>query len=107
MEKVIKIDGKDVRFKANAATALVYRREFQKDLFDELSHIDPKKNSISGIQTVYELAYIMAKQGDKSMDLSFEDWLDNFDVFPIEKVGAEVLQLWQKSNTGLSVPKNR
>lgn len=106
MEKNILIDGKNVRLKANALTAIVYRREFQKDLFDELTHIDPKKMTGEGIRTIYELAYVMAKQGDSSIHDSFEQWLDSFEVFPIEEVGSEVLALWQKSNTGLSKSKN-
>lgn len=107
MEKTIEIDGKNVRLKSNAMTAIVYRREFQKDLFDELTHIDPKKMTGESIRTIYELSYVMAKQGDKSLSASFEEWLDSFDVFPIEVVGSEVLQLWQKSNVGLSTSKNR
>lgn len=106
MEKTIKIDEKDVRLKANAMTAIIYRREFQKDLFSELSHIDPKNTTVESMEIIYELAYVMAKQGDSSIHGSFEQWLDSFEVFPIEEVGSEVLALWQKSNTGLSKSKN-
>lgn len=107
MEKAIEIDGKIVYFKANALTALLYRREFQKDLFAELRKINPQETSVATMQTIYELAYVMTKQGDKSLKLNFNDWLESFEVFPIEEIGLEVLTLWQKSNTGLSSSKNR
>ena len=107
MKKTIEIDGKTVPFKANALTALIYRRDFQKDLFAELRNIDLKEMSVATMQTIYELAYVMAKQGDKSLKLNFSEWLENFEVFPIEEIGLEVLTLWQKSNTGLSSSKNR
>lgn len=107
MEKTIKIDGKDVRLKANAMTAIIYRREFQKDLFSELSHINPKETTVESMEIIYELAYVMAKQGDKSLDLNFDEWLDSFEVFPIEQIANETLMLWQRSNTGLSTPKKQ
>ena len=107
MEKTIKIGDREVRFKANAVTVLVYRREFQKDLFVELQHMDTKNMTTDMVQTIYELAYVMAKQADKTIDVSLDDWLDSFDVFPIETVGSEILSLWQKSNTGIAKSKNR
>lgn len=107
MKKNIMIDGREICFKANALTALIYRREFQKDLFSELGKIDTKSMSVNTVQIIYELSYVMAKQGDKSLDLSFDEWLDSFEVFHVEEIGAEILMLWQKSNTGLSSSKNR
>ena len=74
---------------------------------NRLLKLDPKNTTVESMEIIYELAYVMAKQGDKSLDLSFDEWLDSFEVFPIEQIANETLMLWQKSNTGLSTPKKQ
>ena len=69
--KIIMIDGKDVIFKASAATPRIYRNLFGRDIFKDLSKLE-KDISKSGeedldmfsLEMFENLAYVFAKQGE-------------------------------------------
>ena len=70
MEATVKIDGKDVRFKATAAVPLLYRRRFNRDLLRDLREVAAAvREGRGGLSlqdlTIFEnLAYIMAKHAE-------------------------------------------
>lgn len=81
--KTFMIDGKEVPFRISGATPILYRNEFHKDMIvsmTELNKIQEDENAITipegAIESLLEMAYIMAKQGDTSMKKPFIDWLD-------------------------------
>lgn len=85
MEKVINIDGKDIKLRCSAATYIKYRSVFKEDLFTQLQDIS--KNIGEGesipdgaLATMYQAAYIMAMQGDKNLKVDFETWMDQFEL---------------------------
>ena len=43
MQKVMEIEGKQYNFKSSAAIPLIYSREFNSDLFQDLNKIDGTK----------------------------------------------------------------
>lgn len=48
MEKIIKIDGRDIKFKSTAATPLKYKAQFKTDFFADLiklSNMQSEKTS--------------------------------------------------------------
>lgn len=103
MEKVIVIDGKEIKFKSNASTPLRYKAQFRKDFFAEIMKLNKlntgrkKKDDLSILESMnfdvfYELAWIFAKTADKSIPPLLE-WLDEFDEFPIMDIIPEIQDL--------------
>ena len=112
MEKVIKIDGKDIKLKSNAMNALIYRSEFGEDIFkstgsflqcsDNNGHVDINKlDSLA----IIKLTWKMAKAADKNVP-SFETWLDTFDEFPIIDVFNEIYEMIFSNLTSTTKIKN-
>ena len=109
MEKIIQIDGKDVKFKATAATLRLYRIKFKRDLMKDLVSLQKtlkgKKIEVPDLELFENIAFIMAKQADNSIPDSVEDWLDNFSVFAIKDVLPAILELWNNNMQTLSESK--
>lgn len=104
MEATIKIDGKDVRFKATAAVPLLYRRKFNRDLIQDIQAVakamegkeDTGENLPLHALTMFEcMAYIMAKHADPTMEAdSPEEWLEGFSTMSIYAVFPVIQALW-------------
>jgi hypothetical protein len=103
MEKVIEIDGKQVRLKSNAAIPLLYKAQFGRDFFrdilkmNKLKAFDPKKDNYEALEQLdtsvfYNLIWTYAKAADKSIASPIE-WLSEFDEFPLEEVVLNVQDL--------------
>lgn len=103
MEKIIEIDGKQVRFKSTAATPLRYKAQFGKDYFSEILKLEgltKLKNSkdnakvLSQIDfdTFYNIVWILAKTADKDIPAPLE-WLDGFEEFPLFEIIPQVQDL--------------
>lgn len=102
MERTIKIDGRDVRFKASAATIRNYRAQFGRDLLLDFQQLQTAAGSGQSLTaetlTIFEnLAFIMAKQADPEIPDSPEEWLDGFDMFSIYVVLPQIVELWRLS----------
>lgn len=119
MEKIIKIDGKSVKLKSNAMQAIIYRREFGRDImevqgslmkmvnFDKKGGMSFNINGISGIDSVgiVEMIWTMAKAADSSVP-PLEQWLEQFDSFPIMDIFAECYELILANFVSISKIKN-
>lgn len=110
MEKVINIDGKDVKFKATAGTIRHYRQRFGRDLLLDFQKLQKEASSgvtlSTGALTVFEnLSFIMAKQADPTIPDDPDEWLDGFEVFSIYAVLPEIVTLWTKSEVPTATPK--
>lgn len=80
----IMIDGQTVAVRCSAATYVLYREEFKKDLFAELNRIagaigDGETIPEGAIDTLLKATYIMAKQAAPTK-ASYVEWLDQFDL---------------------------
>lgn len=105
MEATIKIDGKDVRFKATAAVPLLYRRKFNRDLIQDIQAvakaIEGKEATGENLPlhalTMFEcMAYIMAKHAEPDMEAdSPEAWLERFSTMSIYAVFPIIQALWE------------
>ena len=93
MEKIITIDGRQVKFKSTAAYLLRYRAQFNRDAIQDLykiaGSIDKKKNEITDIskldlQIFYDMIWTLAKTADPTIPPPME-WLDGFSEFPLEE----------------------
>ena len=112
MEKTIKIDGKDVKFKASAATIRNYRLLFGRDLlidFQALLNDASKGGSLSpeSLNTFENFAFVMAKQADPSLPDTPDDWLDTFGMFSIYNILPQLVELWTASSAPTSTSKKK
>ena len=85
MEKVITIDGIDVKCRCSAATYIKYRTMFKSDLFTELQDMaanigEDGRIPDGAVAVLLQATYIMALQGDTSLKIPFEDWLEQFSL---------------------------
>ena len=88
MEKFIRIDGREVPFRATAAVPRLYRIKFGRDIMQDMRDLQAAiEKSESGEQPipvklleVFEnAAYLMARHADPDMkEHSVEEWLDTF-----------------------------
>lgn len=112
MERVIKIDGKDVKFKATANTLRLYRMKFRRDLMIDLARLakvsEKTSMEIPDLELFENIAYVMAKQADKSVPDDVGEWLDGFKIFTIREILPELLELWNENlETVTEIKKNR
>ena len=116
LTKTIKIDGKDVIFRASAAIPRIYRLKFGRDIFKDLMELEKsmKKNDkdksnldIGSLELFENIAYVMAKHGDKSVPDSPEEWLDNFSTFSIYQILPQLIELWGINIKSEEIPKKK
>lgn len=120
MEKIIKIGEKDVRLKANAMQAIIYRREFGRDIMEvqgsimKMLKFDKSGNgafNFDGIGNldsvgIVQVIWTMAKAADASTP-PLEQWLEQFDAFPIMDVFMEAYELILANFISTTKIKNR
>lgn len=112
MEKMINIDGKEMRLVANGATPLVYRRLFGKDVFRDAQNVYEEKDDeiiIKDLGMIENLTFCMCRQGGSiPTDVDLETWLESLDdPMAIVNVVGEVFNLWTANQKKTSVPKTR
>jgi hypothetical protein len=99
----IKIDDKEVDFKASAAIPRIYRLKFQRDIYKDLRSLEKsvKDNNeeesgldLFSLEMFENIAYIMAKHADSSIPDTPEEWLDGFNTFSIYQVLPQLIELW-------------
>lgn len=99
----IKIDDKEVSFKASAAIPRIYRLKFQRDIYKDLRLLEKsvKDNNeeesgldMFSLEMFENIAYIMAKHADSSIPDTPEEWLDGFNTFSIYQVLPQLIELW-------------
>ena len=100
MEKILIIDGRQVRFKSTGAFLLRYKAQFGRDALQDIlrlqSAID-NKGRIKNIDTLdlevfYNLVWTLAKTADPSIPPPLE-WLDEFSEFPLMDIIPEIVDM--------------
>lgn len=104
MRGTVTIDGKIVELKATASTLSKYRSLFGRDLLKDFRKIEKTFKDSGGedisaeaIEIIAGLTYVMAKQADPTITNNIDDWLDQFEIFPIDGFAQDVVMLWAKS----------
>ena len=87
MEKVISIDGRQVRFKATAALPLYYATHFNSDVLANALNMNDNKgeNTIQMFRMIWTMAYC----ADKTIK-PMEQWFEEFENFPVYKIFGEL-----------------
>ena len=103
MIKQIEIDGKQVSFKASAASPRIYRMKFQRDIYKDLKALEKSIGDNSeessnldmfSLEMFENIAFVMAKHADASIPNTPEEWLDGFNTFSIYQVLPQLIELW-------------
>lgn len=93
MEKILDINGQNVKFRADGSIPVRYMAEFQKDFFSEIVKFEKAlTGDVSNLDTqfMYQMSYIMAKMADKELPPML-DWLVSFEEgFPVLDVFTEL-----------------
>ncbi len=114
VSKTVKIDGKQVRFKASAAIPRLYRCKFGRDIYRDLRQLqksieesDPNESNLStlSLEIFENVAYIMAKHADAGVPDSVDEWLEQFNTFSIYTVLPELISLWGLNTQGTVTAK--
>ncbi len=100
MEKILTIDGRQVKFKSTGAFLLRYKAQFGRDALQDILRIQSaidNKGRIKNIDTLdlevfYNLIWTLAKTADPSIPPPLE-WLDTFGEFPLVEIVPEVIDL--------------
>ena len=103
MTRNIKIDEKEVAFKASAAIPRIYRLKFGRDIYRDLAALEKnvgeneegKSNlDLVSLEMFENIAYVMAKHADPTSPNTPEEWLDEFNTFSIYQILPQLIELW-------------
>lgn len=126
MERIVKIDGKEVGFRASALTPRLYRHKIGRDIIQDLNKLRAAYNKavslgpdateeekreaqldVMDLEIFENVAYIMARQFDPELPDTPEEWLERFSVFSIYEVLPVILELWNGNQTTTAKPKKK
>ena len=101
MERILTIDGRQVKFKSTGAFLLRYKAQFGrdaiKDIYKMVGAFDKETNEITDISVLdlevfYNLVWTLAKTADPSLPPPME-WLDTFSEFPLIDIVPELMDM--------------
>lgn len=117
MDKIVTIDGKEVKFRATARTPRLYRVLIGRDMIQDMNKLmkayerkkkDDDDLDIIDLQIFEDVAYTMARHADPDMaEKTADEWLDGFDMFSIYEVLPHILELWAINTKQTSTPKKK
>ena len=117
MDKIVTIDGKEVKFRATARTPRLYRVLIGRDMIRDMNKLmkayeRKKKNDddldIIDLQIFEDVAYAMARHANPDMEeKTADEWLDTFQMFSIYEVLPHIIELWALNTKQTSTPKKK
>lgn len=111
MIRSIIIDGREVPFRATASTVARYGRAYGTDFIKDLTKIfnayqETGALDASVLEIFAKIAHTMAKQADPNIPDDVWDWVDGFEVFPINDIFPQLMALWTDSTMTSVESKN-
>lgn len=123
MDKIITIDGRDIKFRATARTPRLYRMLTNRDMIKDMNFLakgfsdaKDKKNEdsiMSKLSTEHliifeDSAFVMAKQADPDMaEKTADEWLDTFNMFDIYEIFPQLMDLWNLNTATTAESKKK
>lgn len=125
MDKTVKIDNKEVTFRATARTPRLYRMIIGRDMIVDMNKLSKAYKKVTDAQKSKEennearlevtdllifedIAFVMAKHANPELSAQTPDeWLDEFNMFSIYEVLPVILELWAINNKTTSTPKKK
>lgn len=120
MDRIIRIDDKDVEFRATARTPRLYRIITGRDMiidmnklsksFKRVEEADKKGEEVSftsqDLLIFEDTAYVMARHANPDIEeRTADDWLDTFNMFSIYEILPKLLELWGENTRTTSTSK--
>ena len=114
MEKILTIDGRQVKFKSTGAFLLRYKAQFGRDALQDIFKLQNaidnngqiKDVNVFDLESIYNLVWVLAKTADPSIPPPME-WLDTFGEFPLAEIVPEVIDLIFSSLGATVEPKKK
>lgn len=122
MDKIIRIDDKDVKFRATARTPRLYRQIVGSDMLIDMNKLSKKYNAVNeakkngedvqysskDLEVFENVAFVMAKHASPEMEeATADEWLDSFNMFSIYEILPDLLKLWGENQRTTSIPKKK
>lgn len=101
MEKILTIDGQQVKFKSSASFLLRYKMQFQRDGLRDLLRLQDaidvetkqlKNTDKFDLEVFYNMTWVLAKVANPQIPPPLE-WLDTFSEFPLMEIIPEIIEL--------------
>lgn len=101
MEKILVIDGREIKFKSSAAFLLRYKMQFQRDGLRDLMKLQDaidietrqlKDTDKFDLEVFYNMTWVLAKVANPTI-LPPLEWLDTFSEFPLMEIIPEIIEL--------------
>lgn len=101
MEKILTIDGRQVKFKSTGAFLLRYKAQFGRDAIQDIfklsNAVDLKTKKLKNVEALdlevfYNLVWTLAKTAEPNLPPPME-WLDTFSKFPLVEILPEVMDM--------------
>jgi hypothetical protein len=100
MEKILTIDGRQVKFKSTGAFLLRYKAQFGRDALQDIFKLQNAINSDGqladvnalDLEVIYDLVWTLAKTANPDILPPFE-WLDSFSEFPLAEIVPEITDM--------------
>ncbi|MDD3040775.1 hypothetical protein [Bacteroides sp.] len=113
MEKILVIDGRDVKFKSTGAFLLRYKAQFGRDALRDIFILQESVNAEGQVvnanalelEIVYDLIWVLAKTADPNIPPPME-WLDTFEEFPLSEIVPEITDMIYRS-MGITVESKK
>lgn len=125
MNKIINIDGRDVKLKVNGSFLLRYKMKYKRDAFKDIIELvdgiklnDLSDNNKENLDLEFKLAknldldlffrllHMMAKTGNPDITDDVIEWCSSFDNLPIFNLLQDIIELLVSSIYGESQKKN-
>ena len=107
MEKLVKIDGQEMKLAVNGGTPRLYRSLFRKDLFQGMNNAVDENGDMKDSEVFENLAFVMAIQGGSiPMATKSDDWLNAMsDPMAIMEAAPDIFDLWLNTKKETSTAK--
>ena len=117
MDKMVEIDGREIKFRATARTPRLYRALVGRDMIADMNKLmkayQRKKDEaedldIIDLQIFEDVTYIMARHANPDMEeKTVDEWLDTFNMFSVYTVLPHILELWALNTRQTSQSKKK
>lgn len=135
MDKIIRIDGRDVGFRATALTPRLYRHKIGRDIVQDMTRLEAAfrkaaaaaeqkapleegqeahdqavreaQMSAMDLEIFENVSFIMARQYDPTLPATVEEWLDGFQTFSIYEILPAICELWEENSATTAKPKKK
>lgn len=111
MEKLVKIENKEIGLKVSAGTVRSYRNMFGRDLILDMASIEKNIIEAKSLESesagiAEQIVWLMAREYDPEIP-DLEEWLDQFSPYFIYSAINKALEMWVENMKQLNHSKKK